>query len=124
MNDTGNMPETTEGGMYGIAGRRDLELVQALNQAKAMVDRESHSADAWDELADELDNALGHVTETTTDISYVKEDTGDRIERPHGVEHDLLERVRASLIALFDRPELPQIEDALDAVRDFNRAVA
>lgn len=119
--------DETDGVMQEIAQRPDWELIQALNQTKALMDRESHSSDDWDRLHSAVDTALGHITGATDDVSYVKggdEGLGDRFERPAHVDNEVMDRARAALMALHDRPEEPQIGHALDAVGDLNDQLA
>ena len=115
--------DETDGVMQDIAQRPDWKLVQALNQTKAFMDRESRSGDAWDRLHTAVDTALGHITGATSDISYVKggeEGLGDRFERPAHVDNDVMDRARAALIALYDRPDEEQVRHALEAVGALN----
>lgn len=110
--------------MSEIAGRPDWQLIQALNQAKAMLDRESRSEDDWDRLHVEVDGALSHITGATEDISYVKggeDGLGDRFERPTDVPDQVMEQAQAALIALHDRPDEVRVRQALDAVTTLNQ---
>ncbi|MDX1619963.1 MAG: hypothetical protein R3320_03170 [Nitriliruptorales bacterium] len=115
--------EETDGVMQEIASRTDWELIQALNQAKAFMDRESRSGDDWDRLHTAVDTALRHITGATSDVSYVKggdEGLGDRFERPAHVSNETMDRARGALMALVQRPDEDQVGHALGAVGALN----
>lgn len=108
---------------HDIAGADDLHLIQALHVTKTMIDRESRSGDAWNGLQLEVDAAIDLLTERSGDVSYERNQVGDRHGRvaTHG---DAVDRVRGALMAVHDRPEDESlIASARDAVADLRQAL-
>lgn len=101
----------------------DINLVQSLDFARRLSQEDGREGSGWDRLRAALASAVEGVTEGVDDVGYHKAETGDRIDRTAEPDPELVQRVRAAMIALRDDPTDERADAAAEHVEQLSRQV-